>query len=168
MEVNWLAVELELWPPAYTTATAMPDPSCVCNLHHSSWQRQILNPLSEARDQICILMDTRRVLNLLSHSGNSLKWAIFIVRQKSWLLPWKEEREEYCSGEVWLLASPQDGKLLCPVPHRGGHLATWSVTTEFWRRCMKWMNRQCLDTQSHSEVLGGVGGHLESRLGRLY
>ena len=23
---------------------------CVCDLHHSSWQRRILNPLSEARD----------------------------------------------------------------------------------------------------------------------
>ena len=27
------------------------DPSCVCNLHHSSRQCQILNPLSEGRDQ---------------------------------------------------------------------------------------------------------------------
>ena len=23
---------------AYATATAMPDPGCVCDLHHSSWQ----------------------------------------------------------------------------------------------------------------------------------
>jgi len=51
MEVPRLGVELELLLPAYARATAMPDPSCVCNLHHSSWQRQILNPLSEARDQ---------------------------------------------------------------------------------------------------------------------
>ena len=29
----------------------MPDPSLVCDLHHSSWQHQILNPLSKARDQ---------------------------------------------------------------------------------------------------------------------
>ena len=29
----------------------MPDLSHACNLHHSSWQHQILNPLSEARDQ---------------------------------------------------------------------------------------------------------------------
>ena len=28
------------------SATAMPDLSHICNLHHSSWQRQILNPLS--------------------------------------------------------------------------------------------------------------------------
>ena len=30
--------------------TATPDPSRVCDLHHSSGQCQILNPLSEARD----------------------------------------------------------------------------------------------------------------------
>ena len=33
---------------AYATAT--PDPSCICDLHHSSEQHQIFNPLSEARD----------------------------------------------------------------------------------------------------------------------
>ena len=31
---------------------------CVCNLHHSSRKCWILNPLSEARDQTCVLMDT--------------------------------------------------------------------------------------------------------------
>ena len=36
---------------AKATATATPDPSHVCNLHESSWQCQILNPLNEARDQ---------------------------------------------------------------------------------------------------------------------
>ena len=39
-----------------TTATAMPDPSCFFNLHHSSRQRWILDPLSEARDQNWILV----------------------------------------------------------------------------------------------------------------
>ena len=34
---------------AYTTATAMPDPSRLCDLHHSSWQCWILDPLSKAR-----------------------------------------------------------------------------------------------------------------------
>ena len=34
------------------------DPSFICNLHHSSQQRLILNPLSEARDRTCVLMDT--------------------------------------------------------------------------------------------------------------
>ena len=52
MEVPRLGVELELQLPTYATATAMPDPSQVCNLHHSPQQCQTLNPLSKARDQI--------------------------------------------------------------------------------------------------------------------
>ena len=50
-EVPGLGVKLELQLPAYTTATAMWDLSRVFDLHHSSWQRWILNPLSEARDR---------------------------------------------------------------------------------------------------------------------
>ena len=42
------ALELQLL--TYTTGTATQDLTCVCDLHHSSWQRWILNPLSEARD----------------------------------------------------------------------------------------------------------------------
>ena len=44
-------VELELQLPAIATATAMQDLSRVCDLQHSSWQRWIADPLSEARDQ---------------------------------------------------------------------------------------------------------------------
>ena len=53
-----LGIELELWPLVYTTTTAMPDPSCICDLHHSSWQFHILNPLSKARDQTFNLIAT--------------------------------------------------------------------------------------------------------------
>ena len=56
MEVPGLGVESELQLPAYTTATAMQDPSFVCDLHHRSQQRWILNPLSKARDRTCNLM----------------------------------------------------------------------------------------------------------------
>ena len=61
MEVPRLGVESELQLPVYTTATAKWDPSLVCNLDHSSWQRLILNPLIEARDRTCFLMDTSQV-----------------------------------------------------------------------------------------------------------
>ena len=56
-----LRVESELQLPAYTTATAMLDPSRICHLHHSSRQRRILNPLSETRDQTCNLMAPSRI-----------------------------------------------------------------------------------------------------------
>ena len=56
IEIPRLGVQSEL--PAYATATAPWDVSCVWDLHHSTWQRWILNPLSEARDQTCVLMDT--------------------------------------------------------------------------------------------------------------
>ena len=39
----------------------MPDLSCICDLHHSSQQHRILNPLSKARDQTYILMDTSQI-----------------------------------------------------------------------------------------------------------
>ena len=61
-EVPRLGVRLELQLPAYATATAMQDSSCICDLHHSSWPPQILNPLSkEARDQTHVLMDASKV-----------------------------------------------------------------------------------------------------------
>ena len=60
-EVPRLGVQLELQLPAYTTATATRDPSLIYDLHQRSCQRQILNPPSEIRDQIHILMDTNQV-----------------------------------------------------------------------------------------------------------
>ena len=73
MEVLRLGVESELQLPAYTTATAMPGLRQACDLHSSSisWQHQILNPLSEARDQTPVFMDTSAGLKPLSHNGNS-------------------------------------------------------------------------------------------------
>ena len=47
MEVPRLGVESELQLPAYATATAMQDLSCMCNLHHS-----------KARDGTHTLTDT--------------------------------------------------------------------------------------------------------------
>ena len=37
------------------------NPSCICNLYHSSQQCWVLKPLSKARDQTCVPMDASRV-----------------------------------------------------------------------------------------------------------
>ena len=59
MEVPRLGMESELQLLPYTTSTAMWDPVCICD--HSSRQCWMLDPLSEARDWTCILMDTSRI-----------------------------------------------------------------------------------------------------------
>ena len=61
MEVPRLGVQSELQLPAYTTATATSDLSCVCDLRHSSQQCRILNQLSKARGQTHVLMDTSQI-----------------------------------------------------------------------------------------------------------
>ena len=56
---------------ACATATATADLRCVCDLHHSSLQHWILNPLSGARDQTYIFMDTSQVRYCWSTIGTS-------------------------------------------------------------------------------------------------
>ena len=69
MEVPRLGVELELQLLAYATATATWDRSRVCNLHHSSRQQRIPDPLSEAGDGTRILMDTSWIHFLWATTG---------------------------------------------------------------------------------------------------
>ena len=55
------------------TALATWDPSHVCN--HDSWQRWIPDPLSEARDWTCLLMDARWIHFLCTTKGTL--WVVF-------------------------------------------------------------------------------------------
>ena len=59
MKVPKLRVKLELQLLAYSTA--MRDPIHVYDLHHSSQQHQIPDPLKEDRDQTHVLMDTSQI-----------------------------------------------------------------------------------------------------------
>ena len=72
MEAPKLRVELELQLPAYTEATATPDPSHSCDLYHSSWQHQILNTLKKARVRTCVLMDTSQIHFHRAMTGTSI------------------------------------------------------------------------------------------------
>ena len=72
-----LGVQYELQLPGYTTATAIWDPSRVCDPHHSSWQWRIPDPLSEARDQTHILMDTGWICFHCVATGTPSLWFWF-------------------------------------------------------------------------------------------
>ena len=69
MEVPIIGVKSKLQLQAYATATATQDPSCICDLHLSLQQCWIFNPLTDMKDQTCILIDISRVLNKQSHNG---------------------------------------------------------------------------------------------------
>ena len=81
MEVPGLGVESDLQLPAYATAIAMPDPSHACDLHHSSRQHRIPNPLSEARDQTCILIDTIQICFCWAMTGTP----VLLFLMLSWI-----------------------------------------------------------------------------------
>jgi len=97
----------------------MPDLSRVCDLYHSSQQRRILNPLSEARDWTCVLMVPSGIrfhcatMGILSFflsfflscliSGES---AWFVSLQANTLAPGQVTR----AGERWVWLS-QEGAL---------------------------------------------------------
>ena len=76
------------------------DPSHICSLHHSSRQCQILNPLSEARDQTHILMDTSRVRNVRSHNSNSEIHSIFGASSNENLSAVVEVHGKYCCLKI--------------------------------------------------------------------
>ena len=73
-DVPRLGVGSEFQQPAYTTAIATRNPSCVWNLHHSSQQRPIPDPSSEARDRTRILMDTSWIHFHCAMTGTPMSW----------------------------------------------------------------------------------------------
>ena len=57
---------------------SMQDQSHVYNLHHSSWQRQIPDPLSKASDQTHILMDTSQIHFHCTTTGTLLHFIFYL------------------------------------------------------------------------------------------
>ena len=81
----------------YTTATAKQDPSCICNLYHSSRQCQILNPLSKARDGTCNLVVTSQIrfcYATMETPAWELPYAAGVALKKDNTDTWKSSRDE--------------------------------------------------------------------------
>ena len=90
-------IELE---PAITTATAMPDLSRVCDLHHSSWQCWIRNPLRKARNRTLNLTVPSQVRFYCATTGTPKQ---FFKKEKLQII--------YCQNTK-LSGSRQSGALL--------------------------------------------------------
>ena len=111
MKVPRLGVKLELQLLAYTTPIATLDLSHICDLHHSSQQHWILNPLSRAKDRTWILMLVR-FLMLLATVGTLQN--IFI----SW---WSQRRGGCCTlwGSFYQGMGGLHGKFITWGPTKG-------------------------------------------------
>ena len=81
-------VESKLQLLAYRTATAMRDPSRVCNPHHSSQQCRIPNPLNKARDGTHILMDTGQICFCWATTVTPLNMILIIY--------WQSKTDVFC------------------------------------------------------------------------
>ena len=64
----------------------MLDLSHICDLPHSSQQRKILNPLSEARDRTSIFMDANRIIFCCATIGTPYFILFFSFRPHQWYM----------------------------------------------------------------------------------
>ena len=109
MEVPRLGAGSELQLPVYTTATAMPDLSWVYDLHHSSWQCQIPNSLSKAREWPKIFMVA--------------SW--FVTDEPQWELPtqhflkWPKKKKSYKCKKCLILRDEPNISLTTHLPTHG-------------------------------------------------
>ena len=81
MEVARVGVKSELQLPAYATDTATQDLSRIFDLHRSSQQSQILNPLSKGKVRIRVLMDASWIHHWWAMTGTP--WGKFLKRAAS-------------------------------------------------------------------------------------
>ena len=149
MEVPRPGVETELQLSAYTTATATRDPSHICDLHHSSRQCWILNPLSEARDWTCVLMVTSQICFPLSSDGNAhlyiSTWRTLLSISYKAGRPSKYPLAFVCSGKPVLFSFLKDSfSRYC--------LLGWQVFYLFFFLLIFWMYHPVLKSLSFLKI----------------
>ena len=125
----------------YHTATATPDPCPICELHHSSRQCQIPNPLSETRDWTHILMDASRVSAELQrqlqnlHFNKILRWSCHIKVWEALVLVGKEK--EGSGIRIWRESIAEDEyKRVMRIAWFSAHTFPVSDVTWWYRSCL--------------------------------
>ena len=102
MEVPTLGVELELQQPSYVKASAMWNPIHIHDLHRSSWQHQIPNSLSKARDRTHLLTGTSHIRFHCTTRGTPNSHMLMSIRsQKTQDRGWCRNMEEPCDNSPY-------------------------------------------------------------------
>ena len=79
MEVPRLEIEIELQLLAYAADRTISDLNQIGDIHNNSWQHWILNPLSEARDQIHNLMDYSQICYHCATMGSPFSSFLILI-----------------------------------------------------------------------------------------
>ena len=116
----------------------MPDLSHVWDLHHSSWQCQILNPLSEARDwthnlmvpsQVCFCCTTMGTPKIYNRAFNRRDTCTHLLLLWTFILLWNGNLS--CLeplAEQWMLICAQSISLSAGISSG----VSGAVTKQFW------------------------------------
>ena len=148
MEVPRLGAESELQPPAYTTATATQDLSHVCDLQHSSWQRQILNPLSKTRDRTHNLMVPSQICFPCATTGTPDLFFYVKNSAKHWV---------HCEQNIQGLPTKCLQPGLCPfslIPHKSYKVAIKIQIDCSWLQSWIWLPNPTPTALSHTGFPG--------------
>ena len=156
MKIPRLGVQWELQLPAYTTATAASDPSCVWNLYQSSWQRRILNLLSEARDQTHNLMVPSQIRFRCTTTGTPKNYVSIVFPQQTHTLTisLSNQLAVFMESHIGLLLDYARRLRHCPCPQKAhsftekrGQRDPWNYQRKAWGlspECqVMWYRLQC-------------------------
>ena len=113
--LNFFFFPFRATPAAYGSSQAkgpMWDLSLICDLHHSSRQRWILNRLSEARDQTCIFMDTSQIWFCCTMMGTPTFQTFYPHCPDCWLDYHPNTEEQRCRRQGQGLWSPLHAQFL--------------------------------------------------------
>ena len=168
MEVPRPGVQSELQLPAYTTATASPDPSHIWDLHRSSQQHHILSSLSETRGGTHVLMDTGRVLNPMTHDRNSKNFFFFKKKRNSRIqsLPKQRSWQRTCSLRPAKTQPLQQGTRHRTRQHPAQRAAQlWVRILGLWKQQVSYLRGQ--GTSQGTETGAGLRGAHGFRIGAL-
>ena len=126
-------------------ATATPDVSRVCNLHHSSHQCQILNPLSKTRDRTRVLWILVGFITRWTTTGISFVLAMSVACRSSWEGIKSAPQQWQCQ-----LLNPlsHEGTPRAPPLRKAGHESLdtvdllFSLVSCYWRASLCFSNVQ--------------------------
>ena len=113
------------------------------SLHHSSQQRQILHPLSEARDRTHILMDTSWVPYPLHHNGNS-QLSIMLNQPDLSCFSGRPEnsKNNHLTGPITRVPVPSEPRFSfaagCSASHKAPSVCSHPAACLGWKSQQQW------------------------------